>query len=1055
MQNARMSAAIRNIARGGLTYRSNRKRIFQSITNTTQTHDTLLSPFLRDKLFKIRRDEWFALGFSSIDWKSLNVIHSSSSKTFEKVYVRLALDYITSNAARVLNMYETSARISLAMWRRDADGIEAAIGALEKEDHQSLFAFRVRSAQYSYSGEKLEEYLRITLKTDWLRKRFLFPLIYHTINAPNETQLDSFLSYVVSGEEEISERETLRFLLRDDAFSKVGIGFKAYVALLCHPFDACEILVNHIELELADKGELSDVNFSALRELARTIPAPRLTSNVKLASPSAIPFQTQVPSGCLVSRLGFDENLEKYLTNLIGIEPSDLPDFEDFEDTIALPLGRMRKRKYPIPKDFEEVVQFGKVWWFCEGGRLLNGLITSLYMIPRRDQVYEVRDTLRLIEYFGCLSPFLLAAPASSELLTRAFAKKWSNATVVEIEEATSAQLGSPSPYSDRIWIKALHWKLRVAEKNFAVKSWLVIVRQEVRVAPGFLTGINWNWVQNVIRKSRLKEFLGDENGVYALLLQRIENYSARSDALRVAIEPFAKSKSIAEFLDWLIETYGEEAVAFSRYLLTIDNILLLGLAPNQTAALATRILALETCVRKFGYTSLLTQSLFNRESETLNSALLLNSVNAGQFEIPWSLFESSAIAKHMDLYTAARSLNPSEGMSPLLTEARATTPYKFRNGKNVKYTLTNRLAPMASLVIALIDGFLEHPGFGLEALLSTRFRHDTMRREFANVLEGAVVASIPSVTRPAQQHIIDEIEKPLLSEIDDWLNKYMQTNRPDCPDGIFDIIPSQQELLELLARLNPDSGFQAIITGVCEWLKQRLEAQLISAKECFMAKVQESFSSTLNKEQNRLISEQRYRRADIIRTLAAVDAALKMRIEMLSNWFTTHASTDRAALKFEELWLAADGLFETYKNRIGYRSYCASGESLARTIAPEKVRLCFDLLREVFASAIKHSNGEKTIVRISSWNSDQGQGFRFSNPAPLLDSTFNRQIDGHPYESPDDAIFREGDSGIAKIASLSATICDGAVRIRACRRKRSFHLNVVIWPHRTIVPVK
>jgi hypothetical protein len=614
----------------------------------------------------------------------------------------------------------------------------------------------------------------------------------------------------------------------------------------------------------------------------------------------------------------------------------------------------------------------------------------------------------------------------------------------------TDTQLDAAGAYVDRTWIKAVQWELRDAERRMRLSEWVETVRKEIRIAPAYLTGINWRWLEAVLRELRLRPFLGNPSALYVLLLMQIEERNHRAEALVLSAEFFAKGKNLKEFISWLIVTFDVEAIAFVRYLLDTDTILRLGLAPNLTAALAGRIYALQRCVKQFRYTELLSKELFAQEWETLNSSLLLTSVNAGQFEIPWDVFQKDAAAKHLDLYTAVRSLQPPEDLSPVLSEAKITVPLRFRNGKITIYSYANHLSPMASLIVSVIEDFLDHPGFGLEIILSTRFRHDTMRREFVAVLVDVADAHIESVFKTHVRAIVEEVERPVLDEIDAWLDTYMHTNRPGRPDGLFDVIPSPEELKVILTSVKASDGLANIIGYVTQWIRGRLEAQLPGARIKFETEMAARFGDRLSAERERLVGSSQYRSYDVDKVLSAIGTALQHRVAELGEWFRGNPGVARPPMAFHELKMAADGLFEAYRSRRGYRSYFACEVARDPLLPPDKTRLCFDLLREVFAGALKYCGSRQARIRITYWATASEAGFRFSN---LVGServgTVSREatIPGDPYKSLDDVIFREGDSGLAKIASLAASLLGRRATLRVCERRGSFHLFVPIWP--------
>jgi hypothetical protein len=71
-------------------------------------------------------------------------------------------------------------------------------------------------------------------------------------------------------------------------------------------------------------------------------------------------------------------------------------------------------------------------------------------------------------------------------------------------------------------------------------------------------------------------------------------------------------------------------------------------------------------------------------------------------------------------------------------------------------------------------------------------------------------------------------------------------------------------------------------------------------------------------------------------------------------------------------------------------------------------------------------------------------EGLSFSTRSKGLPGT--RQLSGKKYSSADDALFREGNSGLAKIAALAATLLDQDTEIWIHERRYSFHLWIPMW---------
>lgn len=1038
------SQILRDSARGGRTYIASRHRFAQAIL--AHPNETLepLNQFLTEKLFKIKKDEWYVLGFDSKDWPSLDRLAQSTVHQTDTNYESLVGDYIAANADRVNAMYRVEAQISSAVLKDDGDSVAGIFDSFDVADRQSMFAFRTFSAQRSHSNEILLEYFRKQMTTSWLRKRFIYPFVYYSINNTSDLYIDTFLSYILAGNiEHFSEKDTIRFLLCDEIAVRHSASFKYYIALLCHPFDACEIFLNHIELEFVQHGTIPAHSSELLEKLVKLIPQPHVKAIYQLVTRAPLAFNLH-PTGDNISQL-FDLNgvTKEFLIRFTDITCDSELDNSALTRVFSA-LARMRSSKYPIPDDFTVLVTAAFKWRFTDAGRLLSALLSSIFMVSRREVDYEARMLTRLLNFLGAYSPFILTTPSGPWALERGILPPPIGKSFSEIESLTEQNLKPPNSYSSRLWIKAVHWILRKPEKQRHIANWLAIVRENIRVSPAFLTGINWKWVSDIIQVMRLAPFRGRESGAYALLLMQIEQGNRDATALRIAIEPFAKDKSFRDFVSWLIQEYKAEAVAFARFFLTPDNILMLRLAPNFTAALSQRIYALEACIREFNFGPLVDEARFRQEAKVLTTTLLLTNINAGQFEVPWDIFRNDISEKEEDTYDAYLSFTGTANALPILGNARLATPHRFRNGKVVTYEFENSYWPIVILLLRIIDGFIQHPSFGIEVLLSTRFRHDTMHREYAAVLTRAKDTDIPTVPLAVQRPIIDEIGVELQATITDWLIRRMQTQRPGRPDALFDVTPSQEELRTLAVECLKLESLDAIIMRVCDWMQDRLKPQIADAHKSLVEELGPRLQQKIEETKERIISRNIYRPTDVTRTAALIVTVTASRTQDLTNWFRTGDATDRPSLTFEEMKLAVDGVFETQISRGLLRSHLKRGVEADTTFPPEKVRLCFDLISELYANAIKFGRAGKARVKIWPYAYDGFSGFVFSTPTlPKEDHT--ESIAGERYESLTDAIFREGNSGLPKIAALAASIARQRVNVTVRQTTNAFHVFVPI----------
>ncbi|PCI39891.1 MAG: hypothetical protein COB46_07875 [Rhodospirillaceae bacterium] len=1039
MHSSKSEVAFKNIVRGRKPYCKSRHKLAALLLSSEGTSVDDLNPFLQHELFKLKENEWVVLAFDSHDWRTLAKIQSRKSEALDKSYLTLLTGYILANASRIIDFYERDIKISSALMSDDGEGISRELGQFKADDQQSLFIFRVISAAQAGSKDDLTKYLKKNFKTDWLRKRFLYPLIYHAINSPADEDLNMFLSYVTTGDEQDAERATIKFLLSDDACISEPLSFKAYIALLCHPYDACEMLLNHIELEFANSGAISSHLREALNALSAEIPVSRITAMAGLIDGQSVPLTATATCPDLTQRCKFEPRVTRAIIDFMNTVPSPDETEDDLPETLAA-LDRMRKSQYPEVTDFDLVLITARRWRFSDAGRMLNALLGSLYMVPRSENVFEVRDLLRLRMFMGEVTPFIISSPGSGLALNRGLVPINARANA---EDLCDSAIGTD--FKDRMWIKSVHWGLRGFEQRMQVKEWLKAVRRNIRVAPSFLTGIDWSWVDEIISKVRLRPFAGDTSGVYVLLLMQIECQGKDITVLRTAMEPLINGMKLLDFVSWLKSEYGAEATAFVRYFLTPEVIMLLHLEPNETAALAGRVFALESCIRDYGSSELLTLEAFDQESKALTATLLLKNVNAGQFEIPWRIFHRDVATKQKDSYNAYIALAVMSEAESLLSNARMSSPHRYRNGKVINYTFKGLQWPLANLIITIVDDFLQHPSFGLEVLLSTRFRHDSLKREVLRTtveLEECMIEGVGKVTRCK---LIDTLSSSLPAAVDNWLNRRMQSHRPDCPDGLFDLIPSQEDMDKLIHNFSEASGFDEIIEHVTAWLRSQLDPQLKKARHVFANEFGQILRDSVKEQHAKVLDEKQFRNHHVELVSTALETALSRRTSELVQWFKGTDGGIRKPLTFGEVKLAADGLFETAIATKAFHATLPSCVDSKCQIAPDKVRLCFDLISEIFSNALNNSTGSIARVHITPTSSNGLSGFIFSNLAPMSPVDV-KHIKGARYESQSDAIFREGNSGLAKIAALSATLIERDTELVAHRRGRFFHLVVPIW---------
>ncbi|RYX80186.1 hypothetical protein EON83_29745 [bacterium] len=769
-----------------------------------------LSAHLERKFFALRKG-WKVLDFGPRDWPLLHALDRSPKIVADNLS-GLLVGHIIQNADRVNALIHLSNAYSDALLGADPKRTSGLLDGLDQIDRQCLFIMKLQGGLKLSKHDEFVDYLRNRANSAWVRGRFLYPLVYYSLNAPNDGYIDTFLSYMMPQDDTGGvERHAVRHLLRDDLSFERSLGYRAYLGLGCHPFDALESLTNYIELEFVRDNKLSDESKMLALRLSHAFPSSRLAelfsyierrNNTTDGGESTEPYgQGRLPPA-----------VAKTIAAFVDSEAS-APDPESLPNDEWRAICRMRWSRYPDEPDFDHITGATRSYNFMEFGRAFAALNTSMYMVSRQSALFEKRDLIRLHRMAGTTTPYIWASPRGQVLMReqmQADPISWLGADL-----KAGAILGRSKNATNRSWLHAAHWELQRIQRSGHLRRWLETIRSSFEVRPQYLTGIDWTWIDEVLPASRITPFQDNTNGPYALLLRDIEERQRDSTLLRTAIEPQKRGLSSAEFVQSLIREYGQASIAFVRYFLTAENIMLLGLAPNMTAALSERISALETCASSFDFGELLPEEQLRIEQKTLTSALMLLNVNANQFDIPWATFSSDAADRQSDNYNAYSAFKRSDKTLQLTTDQRTLYAHRFANGRIRNYSLLTSQATLAVLIIGVIDAFHDHPSYGIEAILSTRFRHDTLRREYVTEFAKLETMVVPGVMRQEQVPVVKSLSSIALDVIDSWLVRRMQTLRPGHDEALFDFTPNPDELSGLMKDADQAGSIDQVVEVV------------------------------------------------------------------------------------------------------------------------------------------------------------------------------------------------------------------------------------------------
>jgi hypothetical protein len=610
---------IKNLARGGGTYHDHRIEIIRTLLASGNSAVDKLSPYLRDRFFKLR-DDWTLFRLTNKDWPLCDQLLVNQRTDIEDALLGLVAEYVLANEASVNALYSYSARISDRLLSKEEVALNPDEDVFSAVDVQSLFGVRVQCASNRDSTSLMIEQLEKTLTHGWARVRLINPLVYHASAIPPATVLDSFLSYLVTGQEHDAEKLALKLMLSDEAALDTSLAFKLYIGLTGHPYDALEFVFDHVEIVMA-RGEGVPEHLTAfLRDISLLAPKSRAGRIVALLEAPVLAVD-EIPTDGLSAIFELKNGEVSHYAQLLVLKRRNGGTIEAANRPFDI-LTNMRSEPYPDPLQFQIITTTRALWHFTDAGRLIGAILRSFYMVDRASRDLEARDIVRLIGMLGCVNPFVASAPSAMFLLRNLPQLENGAGIAHSIEAQTQVEFDALAPAEDRLWINQLQWTLRSLEEEGQVQQWLSAIRSQTKLRPSFLTGINWHWVEEVITAQRLKPFRSFD-GAYLFVHMEMETNSD-PQRLRLTLEPLIRDLNFDDAVSVIIDQFGVASQAIVRRYFTTANLLASGMAANYVAALDLRVRALEKCIITFDFGPLLTEEAYENEVKTLTTELLL-----------------------------------------------------------------------------------------------------------------------------------------------------------------------------------------------------------------------------------------------------------------------------------------------------------------------------------------------------------------------------------------------------------------------------------------------
>jgi len=979
-----------------------------------------------------------AAPFMPRDWPILEKLIANRSQSLSNIYLRLATDYIQSNTESVQRLSEIEAAIAPAVLAVDGARITQVFESMDKRDKQSLFTFRLYGAFNTHARQTIADYFANNRHSDWVKQRLLYPLIYHALNIPKERDFIHVISQVLpGGPQAAAEKAVVTFLLRGGFDKKYSLAFKCYIGLICHPFDTLDIINSHFEELVASQVCPPSEQLLMLRELAKTTGSQRLNALLRHIDGPAYNYSTAPTKLPICERLQLNEQASKFFESFVSL--SDAPDAEHPKLGLFESLKRLRWDRYPRTEDFSNVVANAQQFSFCEVGRFLETLLTSIYMVERNTPKAEILNLQRQLEYFGAVTPYTLCSPRGAVANNQGvFGKR------DQIEAAVEIDLKSLKPdLLSRWWLKRFHWQQRVHERDLNIAGWLKAVRTTIPLSGNstFLSGLDWQWLQEVIDALRIKVFSGNPDGIYVLLMRAMETRQREPNVLKLALGPLVPPEGgLAAFVTKLIEVFGENATAFIRYFLTPPMIMKMKLEDNYTAALSERLNALDRVVAKYGLNDeILTAVQYELEARALTNALTFMAVGAAQFEVSWDTYLADAEVAASDSFVAFEAFNKTYNALPILTDANRTTAHIFSNTQVQEYEFRNRDWPLVNTITEVIDVFLSSPSYGIEAILAIRIRHDTLRRELATVFAENRKLSIAYVPNSEKKKILDAIETSVTTVLQDWIDAYMHTPRGS-KRGLFNFAPTQDEMTMLVKQLAGSQTLVDIAALTIAFVRRRLEESLVEARNNF-AVLTAQIMTAISATKDNLINDGSVGCDSANAVAAVISNSLSHRCDELLGWFQIPTENRKKGLNYEEICRAVEGKFgrETTSGELVVRFEAPRLSS--HVLPPALIRPAFDLWSEIFMNAIKYGPPANAVIRVSEFTEADSWGLRFSSKCEPPD-VYSHEFSASP-TTANEPMLRTGKSGHSKVAALAAVLAAEQTTIGVFKRQKTFHVLV------------
>lgn len=975
-----------------------------------------LNSFLRKSLLTLNKNYFATFTFEDSDWKLLAKQQPNKRSKLDEAFFSLWIDYIKENRAWLEELTKFSETVDACGITDDSETLIDAIKGLSIESSQSLYAIKAVASVSVNTPAYANTYFTKNLRSPWLREVFADGLMAASVTTISNGRFHDSAEFMLSNLKWRPERQAIRYMLRPE-LSNESRSLHSFVAMLSHPFDAFQLLIVEIE-RLWARGEL-------LSEVDRQNLA--LITNVGGKLGARLENMLSIMDGSGPSDEFRRDDLSTFFRSATSSRQicSDLSNYKD--GGLAEAIIHCAKEIIPRPEMWERLYIFSIHWNFSDIGRLVRAFLHTLYLTDRESPSEEFVLNLSVLEIRGKVDEVVACAPSGIEFLYRVLPRNKAEAALAH----ASSNILQPGEYQNRFQMAAIHWRLQVFERDVRPVEWMSYVLRWIPIRPEYLSGLNWVWLDKINGSYRLGHFSKCENDrlayIYCFLIALSEDQNRDPVAIRTMIKKLTL-RSPEALLSYILEKTGDDfAAALVRYYLSTGEILHLKYAENPAAANLQRISSLDHIKRHCQEQKIIGPDYYETETSALQKMLFSQEINRGQFEFPWHRIQADARSDYKDYFETALELVRSGEGKKILGESMSSLDHTFKNKQAASYKVKNYQRQIATVILSLVDELLKQPVFGLEAILSSRFRHDTLERVFrssATELITTEAIRLPvSVRREMHGHSWPVVSQSLNS----WIATKLHSKRKSTPEGMFNLVPSQTDLDGMLYELIALDEFDSAFAVVQRWMVERLKLQLKEVRSSFEEELRDTLELRIQQAVDDIPANARYNEQDTKDYRRALTAAMDHCIADTISWFAIPEQEARGDFALPEAIEVAKQICDVNTN-----PFFGEFADIGRLPADIRKSALYTFV-DAFANVRKHAPNKS--VRISRF----GDRVVFSNLSSrehiniIWDRTVN--ADNH------DALFSEGDSGLVKIAAGMYALQGKPLSIRAVKRRHCFHL--------------